>query len=283
MDEKNELDAMTEFGLDEPIDPVEVEKELDDGFDDEEDLDLSFVEKVIGVYIAPVNTFKALAVRPDFWGALIIVSLLMIAFGMLALPKTMPFQEALAVSSIQDMNLPEQEETETIALTVKITRISLYLGSSVLIPLILAVGWLLGTALIFFISLMQGLDTDFKRLLGVVPWISLISILSQIGTNIIYMTQPIADAAQLQDFRFLKPFSLIAMVPESVDLPGWQSIILSTIDPFYIWALIVTVFALEAANRCKRGQAVLTTAISTIISLAIIAGLGAVGMAVQGG
>ncbi len=280
MDETNEYEEMTESGIDVPVDPVEPEGEFDDEYEDDDDLDLSVVEKVIGVYVSPVRTFKALAVRPDFWSALIIISLIAIAAAMLILPKTLPLIESMVAEQLQSS--PGMTE-DSIPVALNAIRIMQYVQSTIGVVIGLAVAWLLGTLLIFFISLIQGLDTDFKRLLGMVPWISFVSILSQFTGVYVIMMRTLESIEQMQDMRFMRPLSLLQVIPDSVDLPVWQEALLAAIDPFYIWALIITVIALEYANRCTRTQAIVTTAIATIISLAIGASLAMLGTVMQAG
>jgi hypothetical protein len=280
MDETNEIEEITEPGNVEPVDPVESVDEFDDEFEDDDDLDLSVVEKVIGVYVSPVRTFKALAVRPDFWSALIIISLVAIAAAMLILPKTLPLVESMVAEQLQSS--PGMTDDQ-IPVALNAIRIMQYVQSTIGVVIGLAVAWLLGTLLIFFISLIQGLDTDFKRLLGMVPWISFVSILSQFTGVYVIMTRTLESVEQMQDMRLMRPLSLLKVIPDSVDLPVWQDVILGSIDPFFIWALFITVIALEYDNRCTRTQAIVTTAISAIISLAIGAALAMLGTVMQVG
>jgi hypothetical protein len=141
---------------------------------------------------------------------------------------------------------------------------------------VLAVVWLISVALIFVIALIQGLDTDFKRLLGVYPWIGLISLFSTILQKLPLLTRELTSMQQMQDPRFLMPYSPLGLVPQTVELPRFVEVVLGMIDPFFVWSFVVTVIALEQANRCKRSQAILTTVIFYAISLAVAAGLMAV-------
>jgi hypothetical protein len=258
----------------EPTKPPETEAE--------ESEDLSIVEKIIGVYIAPVNTFRYLADHPDFWSPLIIVTLIIIAVSMAGLPKMMPLIESQVVEKMQQQfqaaGTTESEQATAIDVTLKIVRISTYVSTIIGTPIAMAVSWILVAALVFFVSLGQGLDTDFKRLLGMIPWLSMISIISQIISKVTMLMGSYNSMEELQDFRNIMPLSLIQLVPKSVDLPIWQSAFLGMIDPFFIWSTIVMVFALQYGNRCKRSQAIVTTIIVTLISLVIGVALTSFGM-----
>lgn len=262
--------------MEEPVVPDEIddEEELDD---DEESEDLSVAEKVIGVFVSPKSTFKYLAGRPDFWSAFIILSLLMIALSMLLIKYQMPLmmdqtlertQESLAAA-----NLSDEEMSTALSQTQKFLPYLFYGGAVLNPPIMLLITWLLTTVGVFFIGLMQGLKTDFKKLFGVIPWLSLISMLPvQIISTIIVASGKLTEAADMTNWRLMKPISLISLVPKSVELPGAVGGMLAAIDPFFIWSMIVMVIALEYANECKRSQAIITTVIIAILGI-ILSGL----------
>jgi len=273
MNERDQTGVMGEESL-------PAERYGDDLYPDEQE-DLSIAEKVVGVYVSPISTFRYLANRPDFWSALIILSLIGIAIAMVVLPKQLPVTQSFTVQRMQEQfesqGMPESQMNASLSAVQTGVRIATYVQSIIGPPIGLAIIWLLYCALIFFIALIQGLDTDYKRLLGVMPWIHFISILSQIGTAVVIVMRGIPDMDHMRDPRWLKPFSLAGLVPDSVDLHISLNVLLSAIDPFFIWAFILTIIALQYANRCTRSQALTTTIIATIISLAFGTGLAAVG------
>ncbi len=258
--------------------PADKQLSAKDSTDTEEIEDLSVVEKIIGVYVAPISTFRYLAKRPDFWTPFIVLSLIGIAVGLATVPKILPAINSLIVEQMQQTGVPETEGVVAISVVEKLVYASAIIGT----PIGLAVSWLLVAAIFFFIALFQGLDADFKRLLGVIPWIHFVSILTTIVAGVLLMGKEISSIEQMKDLGFMSPFSLLGIMPEGMDFPVWLQAIMSKIDPFSIWAVIVTVFALQAANRCTRSQAIITTVITVIISLFFSAVGAAVG-AVMGG
>jgi hypothetical protein len=251
----------------------------------EEIEDLSVVEKITGVFVSPVSTFQYLARRPDFWTAFIVLSLIGIALAMAITPKIIPLSLAQGIEAIQ--NNPkitsDQDRQTAINITSKITPIAIYVGSIIGTPLNLALGFILSSLTVFLIGLIMGLNADFKRLLGVLPWLWFIRIFSSIIQTIIIMKTDITTMDQFQDFRVIKPFSAISLVPQSVELSKPIAAILSTIDPFFIWATIVMVFALQYANKSTRSQAITTTAIYLVLYLAATALMMTVVSALPGG
>ena len=247
--------------------------------------DLSAVERIFGVYFSPVAAFRNIAKRPDFLTPLIVLSLIVIALTVVVLPRTMPIIESHTIAQMQETfaqsGTPESEQESAIQVTKSVVRVGSYIGAVIGVPITLAVTWLLTSALIFFIAMFQGLEADFKRLLGVIPWISFVAVLSQIAQTVLTMTREITSFEQIQDMRFMRPYSLVGLVPGSVDLPAWQEFLLAAIDPFFIWSIFVMVLALEAANKCSRSQATVTTIIATIISLATTTAIAVVGAALQ--
>lgn len=251
--------------------------EFDDNefIDEEDDEELSVAEKVIGVFISPGKTFKYLSERPDFWSAFVVLSLVLIACGMLWTTSLMSVRVsgtiALTQVELEAKGMSESEIIEIISAMAKYLPYYFYGEAVIGQPIGILIVWLLLTLGVFFIGLMQGLKTDFKKLFGVLPWLSFIGILpAQIITTIIFMSGRITEMTDIQNMRILKPYSLAGLFPESVDLPKFAVGVLSTIDPFYIWSLIVMVIALEHVNKCKRSQAMITTVIIAVIGLVFI-------------
>lgn len=260
------------------MEPVEPEP---DEFDGDEEESLNVVEKVVGVFISPVQTFTYLARKPDFWSALIILSLIGIALQMLVLPKTMPLIEAATVEAMQEafdaQGATEAERDAAIQTMLTGTRIGSYIMGTIGVPIALAITWLLSGVLIFFVSMIQGLDTDFKRIMGVYPWTNFITLIPQIISTLFLMNASLESMDQTRDFRLLKPYSLLALIPQSADLPLWQEALISSIDPFTIWLFFILAIALEKVNRCTRSQAYVTSGITIVVSIivtSLLAGLG---------
>jgi len=254
----------------EQIEPPATEDEEFDEFEEEYE-ELTLVEKVVGVFASPVSTFRYLADHPDFWSAFLITGLVAIALGLLAMPKMMPVQEGIAItqtmSQLQEAGMSEAEQTSTLEVTRKVLPWVFY-GQAILGPLImLPILWFLTAIIAFFTALIQGLAADFKKLMGTVPWLMLIFGLSNVIYTVKIMMTANFGEEQLMDMRFLRPISALALVPESVDLHPFVTGLLSQIDPIFIWYVIVMVIALEAVNKCKRGQAILTTAVVNVLML----------------
>ena len=239
--------------------------------------ELTAVDKIVGVFVSPITTFRYLARRPDFWTAFIALALLSIALAMVVTPKVLPMAMNVTIDQLQNQpGMSDQDRAKAIEVVRKAIPIATYSQAILGTPIGLAVIWIISVALIFVIALIQGLDTDFKRLLGVYPWIGFISLFSAILQKLPLLTRELTSTQQMQDPRFLMPYSLLGLVPQTVELPRFVAAVLGMIDPFYIWSFVVTVIALEQANRCKRSQAILTTVIFYAISLAVAAGLMAV-------
>lgn len=248
-----------------------------------EDEDLSIVEKIIGVYTSPVSTFKYLAKKPDFLWALIVLSLIGIALAVVTLPETIPLIQAQTIQQFQSGPAAgSPEETAVVIGTMnKAIAIGAYVFAIIGTPIVFAISWMLSCVLIYFIGMFMGGDVDFKRLFGVIPWISFVTIFSQVQGTVVGLTTDLVNVDQMKDMRIMRPLSLMKIIPESVDLPGWMGIVLGSIDPFFIWGVVLLVFAIEAVTKCKRQQAVITAFIVTLIGLAAAAGFGAIGLSVQ--
>jgi hypothetical protein len=241
---------------------------------EEPDEELSIVDKIVGVFVSPVATFKYLYRHPDFWTPFIFVSLITIGLTMMTMPKMAPVTIAGAVEGIQNQAQMSDAEKETaIGITKKIIGISMYGGAIIGTPIALAVGWIITAALIFFITMFQGLNADFKRLLGMIPWTGCISMLTAGLDTVGKMTREFTSMEQLQDLRYVRPYSLLGLIPSSVPLPKFVEGIFSAIDPFFIWGIIVLGIVVWQAAKCTKQQAIITTVIYFIFSLLATGGL----------
>jgi len=185
----------------------------------------------------------------------------------------MPLMQAQAVQGIiNNPDLSESQREETMAMIQKYVPIGAYVQVA-LLPLFFAIAWLISTLLIFLVGLIQGLESDFKKLIGVIPWLSFISMISEVLKNIIIFTMSEVPDDLMKNPAIVKPFSAAILLANNPDAPVWLKMFLTSIDPFTIWSVVVTVFALEAANKCTRSQAIVTVVIVTIVGLLIMLGL----------
>ena len=272
---------MTELNND-----VQLEEEIpaDDSAQDGDE-ELSLVEKIIGVYTSPVRTFKYLAMKPDFLSAFIVISLISIALGLALTPKIMPVVQAGTIAKMQEefskTGTSENEQQVIIDTVKKTMAIAPYAQAVIGTPITLCVIWLLVSIVIFFLGMFMGHEPDFKRLMGVVPWVTFISILSQIITTVLLMRKEFNSMEQMNDMGFMKPISLAAVIPGVSDMPAFTSAILASVDPFTIWSLIVMVFAIEAANKSSRAHAWIISVVLYVITIAMGSGLAAWGAMFQ--
>jgi hypothetical protein len=275
----DELGKNTSEELEESTAVVDEGKDLDE----DEDEDLTAVEKITGVYTSPDATFKYLSLKPDFWTAFIVISLISIALGMIAMPKMLPAMEEGAVTQMAPMfqGSPEEQDAQ-MAIGLKTVRIMAYV-QAFLAPIGYLIAWLIYVVLIYFIGMVMGHDVHFKRLWGVVPWATFISILGQIATTAVIATRESFTMAQLQDMHIVKPYSALAIVPSTTEIPYFVEAILASIDPFLIWGFFVLAFAVFHSNKCSRAHAYMVTGITIAIMILGGAGLAAMGHMMQPG
>lgn len=231
-------------------------------------VELSIVEKIIGVFVSPVSTFKYLAMKPDFWSAFLVVSLASIALAMLTIPEMIPLVINSTVEQIEQMpGMSDYEKQQTLETLRKVIPISLYV-SAVVNPVVqLVINWIIVSVFVFFVSIIQGLQADFKRLFGMIPWTSLVCIFTQAITTFIISNTDLDSLKQMFDVRLMKPFSLIAAIPKTLEIPAFLAGVLGTVDPFYVWRAILLVIVFQYANRCSKAQAVATSLIFVPFSL----------------
>jgi hypothetical protein len=216
-------------------------------------------------------------VKPDFWTPWIVVGVLMLVITTFTFPVTFDLGVERQIQILQQQGKSDAEiakkaeQIENLRTFSMVTAIVL----SAIAPLI---GWLISAGIIFLISLIQGLEAGFKRIFSVVAYTSMISIL---GSGVIDKIIKLARGADTMDEWERSIISLAVLLPANAHKA--LVTILSIVDPFFIWALVVMAIGLTYVNKCRMRSAVVTIIIYVIIIFVLVAGLGFVQQYFTGG
>jgi hypothetical protein len=257
MDNSEEKDLMRESDIVEEEEEEEIEEQ-------------GFFDRIVNVFVDPTSLFKYLAIKPDFWTPWVVVGLVLAVMTAVAFPTIYELQGTAQVAAMREQGLDEGEITEKMekyhSPAAKTTSLAISIAAVVIM---IPVGWLIGGAILFLISLVQGLETSFKRVFSVVAYSSIIGMLgAQIIDKVIKLAQ---GNVQLAEWNISK-VSLAGFLPEGTHRAIQTAS--ATIDPFAIWSLIVIAIGLTFANRCRMKSAVVTVVIYFIVTLIFMIGMG---------
>jgi hypothetical protein len=227
-----------------------------------------FLDRIVNIYLEPSTLFRYLTVKPDFWTPWIVVGILMVVVTFFTIPVTRELGVEQQIQIMQQSGADEEEITKTAEMMEKMETVSMIIGI-VLAAVAPLIGWLISGAVVFLISLIQGLEASFKRVFSVMAYTSMISIL---GGGVIDKIIKLAKGASTLTEWERSIISFAAILPANAHKSF--VFVLSSIDPFLIWSLVVMAIGLRFVNKCRMKSAIITVIIYFVILLIFLAGWG---------
>jgi hypothetical protein len=177
---------------------------------------------------------------------------------------TAPLTSELALRQAQQQmaSLPPQQAEQAAAQMEKFTSPPVMAAFSIVGGLIaLAVIWLLGGGVLYFLGLVAGGEANFAQSFAILTW----SWLPYALRNLI-LAAYVAYKGQMinQGLSFL-----VATGDQIKDAANWLYVLLSQIDLFYLWHLVLVIVGLAAVGRLSKTKA----SIVGVIYLAATTGL----------
>ncbi len=179
---------------------------------------------------------------------------------------TAPHASKLALRQAQQQmaSLPPQQAEEAAAQLEKFTSPVMVAGFSILGGLVaLAVMWLVWAGVLYFLGLMAGGEASFAQTFAILAW-------SWLPYFLRYLVQA---AYMAYSGRWINPglSFLVATGDQIKDAANWLYALLSQLDLFYLWHLILVIVGLVAVGRLSRSKAtvvgVIYLAVTTALSL----------------
>ena len=201
-----------------------------------------------GVLLAPAQTFRYLAAKPDWKGPL----LMQLIFGIVP---------AIALfNAVTSPSLP--------SVLIIVTGVMMLLGFTLLAVVL----WMAETAVLWGLVRLAGQDPSFRALLCSVGYANtpvLLASLFAIGT--------LLAGAGPSSSDYSPPSSLGAFWPDLASGDAVVQTLLDLIDPFWLWSLWLTVPALQAVTAFTPVRARWVVAAYVLIVVAYLAGSAALG------
>ena len=219
---------------------------------------------LVSIIDRPAVTMSYVGKKPGWaWitpALLVLVGL--IVFSVVAAPYTSEL--ALRQAQQQMASLPPQQAEQAAAQMEKFISPPMIATFSIIGGLVtLAVIWLLSAGILYFLGLVAGGEASFAQSFAILAW----SWLPYSLRNLV-MAAYVAYSGQLinQGLSFL-----VATGDQTKDAANWLYSLLSQIDLFYLWHLILVVVGLATVGRFSKAKATIVgliyLAVTTALSL----------------
>jgi len=202
---------------------------------------MSFLNRVGWIFVSPANVFVDIREgRAPWWQPWLCLSLIYMVIGYLS----MPIQ--LAVMETNPSNLTLDQLDQQIEMTEKFGMLQL-LATPVIM---LIIGLVIGGITYIAVSIMSAKAT-FKQYFSLAIFASLVTVPSQLISTLVLRARGTESIRSAEDAYV--SISLRFLAPED---SGILKALLSTIEFFSIWSLVVLAMGLMAIFGLSRGQSI---------------------------
>jgi hypothetical protein len=219
---------------------------------------------LVSIIDRPAVTMSYVGKKPGWaW----VMPALLVLVGLVVFSVVMaPLTSELALRQAQQQmaSLPPQQAEQAAAQMERFTSPPMMAAFSIIGGLVaLAVTWLLGAGVLYFLGLVAGGEANFPQSFVILVW----SWLPYALRNLV-LAAYVAYSGQLisQGLSFL-----VATGDQTKDAANWLYGLLSQIDLFYLWHLILVIVGLAAVGRFSKTKATIVgliyLAVTTALSL----------------
>lgn len=209
-----------------------------------------FFANLIGLYVAPIETFRAIATHPTFLGPLLAIVLVNSAFTFVWLRKS----DHLEISRVQmeeagvfDRIPPEQHAT-VIERQARLLPIFAWLGPTIFLPIMMAA---LAGLFLFVYRFFYASETTFPQSLAVMTWAHLAFYLLATLLTVLVLSLKGEWSVDPRTVIQANPAALI----EKTAVPKPVHAFLDALDLFTAWLLFLLAAGYAATARRSVGSA----------------------------
>jgi hypothetical protein len=217
---------------------------------------------LVSIIDRPAVTMSYVGRKPGWaWltpAFLVLVGL--VAFSVITAPLT----SELALRRIQQemASLPPQQAEQAAAQVERFTSPPVIAGLGIVAGMVtLAVIWLLGAGVLYFLGLVAGGEANFGQSFAILAW----SWLPYFLRNLI-LAAYIAYSGQMINLGLS---FLVATGDQTKDTANWLYVLLSQLDLFYLWHLVLVIVGLAAVGRFSKAKATIVGLIYLAVTAAL--------------
>jgi hypothetical protein len=219
---------------------------------------------LFGIIDRPTATFKAVLARRKWWMWAAPLLVLLVCMSAMMVVRA-PYDAVIADQQIERQLAtmpPDQAEAARASMetfTSPVFRLATSLISAILLLLVGLVGQ---AAILYFASLIAGGEVDFGPVFTMSAWTRLpIAVSFLVQTGFMFMAGRAIQAPGLS--------TLVASGDLMKDARNPLFMLLSRLEPFWLWHLLLVVLGLAVVARFSRKKALVVTVIYVVISLAV--------------
>jgi hypothetical protein len=229
---------------------------------------MGFFARISGIFFEPKKVFTFLNSKPSWLFAFLLVVLIGAVVAEITLPQSLLLQKEIVSQSPRLSSAP----TGTLEKMTQITtakRVVTFVSEIIRVFLFSLV---LLTAVIYFLcNIILGGDSSFKKVLSVVTYTSLVPTLGAILKTPLILVKNSLDVQ----------IGLALLMPAG-DFSKIRYMILSTLDIFSIWQIILIAIGITVLYKFSMTKAFITTFVSWALLVFLGIGLSVLGMSASG-
>jgi hypothetical protein len=181
--------------------------------------------RIAGIFVSPAETFHAVESKPSWWLPFVIIIIIAIGLQLWLMDITMKDQISVLEQRIDN---PQQLEI----IKARMQGPAKYLGL-IAAPIVILIIWVITAALLILASNpILGGQASFGQIFGVVAWSSLVSSLGGILKSVLIFIQGTSQGVSTS-------LAAVLPVPPRGETPSVLYALLSKLDPFMIWQVIL--------------------------------------------
>jgi hypothetical protein len=209
---------------------------------------------LFNVLYDPTAVFARVKEKPRFWGPFIALAVLQAVIAALMVPYSKQIMATMAQAQGATAAPPSW---------------AAWIGV-IFAPLGLAVGLLIGAGILWMLVSMLAGEGSFKRLLSVVTYVGITTILMAAASVAVLML----GGGRVETAADLRPgFGLDLLAPETT---GFVKMLLWSVNPFTLWGMVLTGLGIAGTHNASKGAAFTIAGIAFVINALIGAALAGV-------
>jgi hypothetical protein len=213
---------------------------------------------LVNVIYDPVAVFERVREKPRFWPPFLSLAAVQMLIGFLMIPYSRAAMRSVMTAAGESGSDP--------SVLLMLTVFSAPVGLAFWLVISAGVLWILVSVL--------AAGADFKQLLSVVTYVGITAIVAQLATLVVLIIGGGPESVtSMNDLR--ASFGLDLLLSER---SGAVAELLSAVNPFSIWALILTGLGVSVTHQTSKGLGMAAAAVLLVVSAVAQAGFAAIGM-----
>jgi hypothetical protein len=225
----------------------------------------SALGRLPGVLISPGKTFRAIAARPTWGIALIVLILCGAAVGLLAAPRT-DFEDIIRQTTAKSGREVPQEQLDKQIEFMQKARTPMMVAGAFVAPILYCL-----LALLPWVALkLLGSDLDYRQSLSVVVHSFMPAVVSALLSIPVILSRPSWGYEDLRDNSYLA--SSLAAVAGTPDTPAPLYALLASLDFFSLWTLFLLILGYREVGKVSTAKAATTMIVLWLVFVGVKVG-----------